>query len=89
MRYPFAYALDETQQIAKSYGAIRTPHVFLLSNSSNGWKVYYVGAIDDNFEEPEKVTKRYAEDAMNALLQNRTPELTYTKAIGCGIKWKK
>ena len=44
-QYPFVYLYDETQEIAKTYGATRTPHVFLLDQNR---VVRYIGAIDDS-----------------------------------------
>ena len=87
--YPFPYLYDESQATAKEYGATRTPHVFIVTKTATGNEVKYIGAIDDNYEEPEKVQTKYAEDALNALLANKPVTTSSTKAIGCGIKWKK
>ncbi len=87
--YPFPYLFDETQQIATSYGATRTPHVFLLKKSGNGFEVAYIGAIDDNVETPSAAKQRYVEAAIEAVSQGKAPSVTSTKAIGCTIKWKK
>jgi peroxiredoxin len=88
-KYPFAYLHDETQQIAKTYGAARTPHVFVLQKTKAGNKVMYIGAIDDNYEDAKAATERYVETAVNNLLKGKTIAKTNTKAIGCTIKWKK
>jgi peroxiredoxin len=88
--YPFPYLLDETQEIAKAYGAKRTPHIYILNkDEKSGLKVMYIGAIDDNFDDATAVKAKYAEDALQALLNGQQPTTTTTKAIGCGIKWKK
>ncbi len=87
--FTFPYLLDETQNIAKTYGANKTPHVFVLKKDKNNWVVKYIGAIDDNYENEKDVKRKYVEEAVNALLQNRAIETKTTKAIGCGIKWKK
>lgn len=87
--YPFPYLFDETQEIATAYGATRTPHVFVLQKNTNGNIVKYVGAIDDNSDEPSAVTKHYVEDAVDALLKGKTVSTQSTKAIGCTIKWRK
>lgn len=89
-RYPFAYLHDETQEVAALYGAARTPHVFILERSKGTeMTVVYIGAIDDNFEEPKDVKIKYAEVALNALLSGKSVPTPLTKAIGCTIKWKK
>jgi len=83
--YPFPYLHDETQQIAKAYGAQRTPEIFLFDVNL---KLRYHGAIDDNYEDPNKVTKRYFKDALDALLAGKEPALKDTPPVGCTIKWK-
>ena len=88
-KYPFVYLYDETQEIAKAYGATRTPHVYLLEKTSKGNIVTYIGAIDDNSEEPKDVKEKYLANAIDALLAGKSIEKNSTKAIGCGIKWKK
>lgn len=87
--YKFPYLVDDTQEIAKAYGATKTPHVFVLSNENGMLIVKYMGAIDDNADEINSVSQKYVEDAVNALLEGREVPLTETKAIGCSIKWKK
>jgi hypothetical protein len=87
--YPFAYLYDESQEIAKAYGATRTPHVFLVNKTTDGNQVAYIGAIDDNSEEPSEVKERYLANAINNLLKGKAVEKKETKAIGCTIKWKK
>ena len=86
--YEFPYLFDETQQVAKMFGATNTPHVFVLKRSGNEFYVSYIGTIYDNARRESSVTKRYAEDAINAILEGKEVPLTKTKAIGCGIKWK-
>ena len=86
--YDFPYLVDETQAIAKTYGATNTPHVFVLNKSGNDLKVAYIGTIDDNARNTAAVTKKYVENAVDALLNGKPVNTTKTKAVGCGIKWK-
>jgi peroxiredoxin len=88
-KFNFPYLLDNTQEVAKTYGATRTPHVFILQKESNDLKVVYIGAIDDNFEEPQNVKQKFVESAVNDLLNNEPVANATTKAIGCTIKWRK
>jgi len=81
-KMPFAYLKDDASVYAK-FGATKTPHVFLLDNN---WIVQYMGSIDDSAKDPENVDEEYLVDAVNALMNNRTPEPTMTKSIGCPIK---
>lgn len=84
--YPFPYLVDETQDVAKAYGATKTPHVFLLDKSL---KVQYIGAIDDNSESAASVKDKYLENAIAQLQKGQSVTISETKAVGCGIKWKK
>jgi len=86
--FTFPYLLDETQQIATAYGAMKTPHVYVLQKEGNAFKVKYIGAIDDNKDDAAAVTHKYVETAVNELLDGKPVSQNYTKAIGCGIKWK-
>ncbi|MFC5285004.1 thioredoxin family protein [Pedobacter alpinus] len=87
-KYPFPYLLDETQAITKAYGAKATPQVFLLNKTKSGLKVAYIGAIDNDIENVNSQKINYVENAADALLTGKKPEITQTKAIGCTIKWK-
>ncbi|MBX7156493.1 MAG: thioredoxin family protein [Candidatus Kapaibacterium sp.] len=86
-KFPFMYLLDGTQDIAKTYGASRTPHVFLLVKKGNDLVVSYIGAIDDNTEDEKAAKNKYVESAVQAVIAGKTPSPDFTKAIGCGIKW--
>jgi peroxiredoxin len=86
--FTFPYIVDETQEVAKQYGAKRTPHVFVLLHNGGAWQVAYVGAIDDNANDPDKVESRFVLDAVKSLASGAKPAVSQTKAIGCTIKWK-
>jgi peroxiredoxin len=86
--FPFAYLYDESQEIAKAYGATRTPHVYILSKKGNDLTVEYIGAIDDNSDDESAVTTKYVEKAVENLLAGKKAEPSFTKAVGCTIKWK-
>jgi len=87
-KYDFPYLIDETQDVARSFGATNTPHVFVLKNQSGSFKVAYIGAIDNNSRDGSAADRKYVETAVDALLANQEIATTKTKAIGCGIKWK-
>ena len=86
--YDFPYLVDETQNVAKSFGATNTPHVYVLSREGDAFKVAYIGAIDNNAKDEDSVSKRYVEDAVDAILANKSVPTTRSKAIGCGIKYR-
>jgi peroxiredoxin len=84
-KFPFPYLQDESQAVAKNYGATKTPHVYLLDANKT---VAYIGAIDNNHRDITLADKKYLEDAVDALLNDTKVPLEETKAVGCGIKWK-
>ena len=83
--FNFPYLYDESQTIAKAYGAERTPEVFVFDNTQ---KLAYHGAIDDNYEDPASVKEHYLRNALDAIISNATPSVPETPPIGCTIKWK-
>lgn len=83
--FNFAYLDDPSQESARQYGARVTPHVFVLDKNR---KLAYVGAFDDN-QDADKVEAHFVRDAVDALLADRAPEVTESKAFGCGIHWEK
>lgn len=82
--YPFPYLRDESQGIARAYGATRTPEFFVFDRDR---VLRYHGAPDDNYESPVRVTKRYLRDALDALLAGKDPPLPETPPKGCSVKW--
>ncbi len=86
--YDFPYLYDESQATVRAFGATNTPHIFVLAKSGSELKVAYIGAIDDNSRDAEKVKKHYVENAVDALLAGKPVETTKTKAVGCGVKLK-
>lgn len=87
--YSFPYTFDETQAVAAAFGATKTPHAFLVAKENGKLVLKYMGAIDDNTDSPEKVTKHYLTDAIDALIAGKAVAVTETKSVGCGVKWKK
>lgn len=86
-KFTFPYLVDASQNIAKAYGARRTPHVYVLSRQKNNFRVEYIGAIDDAAE--GTIGEKFVENAIDELIAGKAPQTTFTKAVGCTIKWKK
>ena len=84
MSYP--YVVDATSNVARAFGASRTPEVYLFDPSG---KLVYHGAIDDNAKEPAKVSARWLRDALEAVVAGKAVPMAETKALGCGIKFRK
>ncbi|MCP1297550.1 thioredoxin family protein [Chryseobacterium sp. S0630] len=87
--FTFPYLADEGQKIYPQYGATKTPHVFVLKKENGKNIVKYIGAIDNNYDNPNDVSEYYAQDAVNALIKGEPVKMTKTVAIGCTIKVKK
>ena len=83
MRFP--YAVDATSNVARAFGATKTPEAFLFDKDG---KLVYHGTIDDNGQEPEKVENAYLRNALDAVLAGREVPVKETKSIGCGIKFR-
>ena len=86
--YGFPYLRDDSQSVAKAFGATKTPHVYVLNKEASGkYRVEFIGAIDDSPNDPNDVSDTYVENAINSLLKGEKPAVTEKRAIGCTIKW--
>ncbi len=83
--FNFPYLRDESQEVARAYGAERTPEVFVFEK---GGALRYHGVIDDNYDDPAAVKTKYLRDALDALLSEKAPPTSETSSVGCSIKWK-
>ncbi len=83
IHYP--YVMDETSNLARAFGATRTPEAFLFDASG---KLVYHGTIDDNAHQPAAVKQPYLRKAVDAVTAGRTVTVAETKALGCGIKFR-
>lgn len=79
--FNFPYLKDEDGSIARSFGAIATPHVFVLDSDR---RLRYRGRIDDS-RDPSKITSRDLEDAVTDLLEGKAVEVPITEPFGCAI----
>ena len=80
--FPFSYLFDESQQIAREFGAKYTPEFYVLDSQR---RVAYMGSLDDS-PDGKDVTQRYVEDAVNAVLKGNKPAVTETVPIGCRVR---
>jgi hypothetical protein len=81
----FPYVVDATSDVARAFGATRTPEAYLFGADG---KLVYHGTIDDNAHEPDKVESRYLQDAVDAVVAGKTVSTQETKALGCSIKFR-
>lgn len=83
--FPFVYLFDETQEIAKAFGAKYTPELFVLDDKR---KIAYMGSLDDS-PEGREVSKTYVADALDAVLDGSEVETKETVPIGCRIRFER
>lgn len=80
---PYLYD-GETQEVAKAYGAVVTPHVFIFDGDL---KLRYNGRMDNGRRRLGPVEKNEARDAIEAILSGKKPEVVMTRPVGCTTKW--
>ncbi|MCA9085092.1 MAG: thioredoxin family protein [Planctomycetaceae bacterium] len=83
--FRFLYLRDETQEVARAWGAIYTPEFFVLNKDRT---IIYKGAMDDSTD-AEKVKIAYVDLAVQAAIDGKKPEVTETGARGCAIRFKR
>lgn len=81
--FNFPYLYDESQEIARQFGAMRTPEFYVLDKER---RVVYMGAMDDS-PDVRKVRLKYVADAVAATLEGKPAPLLETPPIGCAIRW--
>lgn len=85
-KYGFPYLVDESQEVARAFGAVCTPDIFVYDKDH---RLAYRGQLDDNWQDPSKVTRRDLRNALDALLSGKAPSAQQISSMGCSIKWKK
>jgi len=83
--FNFVYLHDETQEIAKSYGASCTPDPFLFDSEQ---KLVYHGRLNNQMEPDDTPTEHDMDKAVAAVLSGNKPEHEFLFSLGCSIKWK-
>jgi len=83
-RFPWVYLYDATQDVARAYGALRTPHFFVFDRER---KLVYTGRALDNPRDPGHSTVNDLENALDDLLAGRPIRVQVTNPIGCNVKW--
>jgi peroxiredoxin len=82
--WPHPYLHDETQDVARAWGAEKTPHVFVLDSDLD---VRYEGAPDGDYEDPSREAA-WVRGALDAILAGEDVQQAKTAAVGCTIKWR-
>ena len=84
-QFPWLYLRDETQDVAKAYGALRTPHFFVFNQER---KLIYTGRAVDNPRDTSKMKENDLEKALQEYLDGKEISVPVTNPIGCNIKWE-
>lgn len=83
--YGFPYLIDESQVMAKAFGAVCTPDFFVYDSNR---RLAYRGRLDDSWKDATKVTRTELEDAVRTLLKGEKPSPEQKPSMGCSIKWR-
>ena len=83
--YPFPYLYDESQDVARAYGAVCTPDIFVFDRNL---ALAYHGRIDDSWKDASAATQHEMRDALDAIAEGRAPKTEQWPSMGCSLKWK-
>jgi len=84
-KFPWVYLYDSTQEVAKAYGALRTPHFYVFNEER---KLVYTGRGVDNPRDTSKMTVNNLDMALDELISGRPISVPVTNPIGCNVKWE-
>lgn len=83
-RFPWLYLRDESQDVARAYGALRTPHFYVFDGNR---RLVYTGRGVDNPRDASKATVNDLERALESHLAGKPIPVPVTNPIGCNVKW--
>lgn len=84
-RFPWVYLHDETQDVARKYGALRTPHFYVFDAVR---KLVYTGRALDNPRDGKKATIHDLDRVLDELTSGKEVSVKITNPIGCNVKWE-
>jgi peroxiredoxin len=84
-KFPWLYLHDESQEVALAYGALRTPHFFVFDADR---KLVYTGRAVDSPRDASRISVNDLENALDAVLEGKSPGVAKTNPIGCNVKWE-
>ncbi len=84
-KFPWVYLYDSTQEVAKAYGALRTPHFYVFNEER---KLVYTGRGVDNPRDTSKMIVNNLDMALDELISGRPISVPVTNPIGCNVKWE-
>ena len=84
-RFPWVYVRDRSQEVARAYGALRTPHFFVFNEKR---RLIYTGRGVDNPRNTAKMTTNDLERALEEAVAGESVSIPLTNPIGCNVKWE-
>ncbi len=84
-KFPWIYLHDESQEVARSYGALRTPHFYVFDRDR---RLIYTGRAVDNPRQAERSKTHDLERALEEQLSGKPITTAMTNPIGCNVKWE-
>ncbi len=84
-KFPWIYLYDKSQDIAKAYGALRTPHFYVFDKNRN---LIYTGRGVDSPRDISKMKINNLEMALDEHLSGKPISIPLTNPIGCNVKWE-
>lgn len=84
-QFPWVYLYDETQEVARAYGALRTPHFYVFDANRS---LIYCGRGVDNPRDASRITENTLENVLDEHLSGKKISVPLTNPIGCNVKWK-
>jgi peroxiredoxin len=83
-KFPWVYCRDESQDVARAYGGLRTPHFYVFDKER---KLVYTGRGVDSPMETDKMTVNDLDNALTELVAGKPISTPLTNPIGCNVKW--
>jgi len=83
-KFPWLYLHDETQDVARAYGALRTPHFYVFDRVR---RLIYTGRAVDQPRQAERAETHELEQALGEHLAGQPISIPVTNPIGCNVKW--
>lgn len=84
-KFPWTYLHDESQDVARAYGALRTPHFFVFNEER---ELVYTGRGVDSPRDPSKITEHTLDLVLSDITAGKAPRVEATNPIGCNVKWE-
>jgi len=83
-KFPWTYLYDESQDIARAYGALRTPHFYVFNNKR---ELVYTGRAVDNPKDTSKMTVNDLDRVLGEITSGKPVSVDVTNPLGCNVKW--